>query len=422
MESLIHEKSAGIPLPRFDLFSVPPTQQTIEKHIITEHKPISALDSSSFVQFEIHTSFDEYLDLSKLFLYLKLKQKVQADLSEKSANWALIKHSNYFMHAMIKQLDIFIGSTQVSSSTPTYAYKAYIEGLLGFSESAKKSHLSASAWDEEKYLSLTYEPFELYGRLHSDLVFQDRVLLGGCKLTIRILFNDPKFYFISNGTIKPDLEYLDANLHVIRYKVTQGIVQGHDAALKITPAKYILSSARVKSFTINKGLSDCNIDNVHSGQLPRRIFIMFVSNDAFNGSYSEDPFKFEHQNLNSIAVYVNGEQIPPKPYTPDYTHNLFMREMLSLFESLDMIDGESNININRSNYSKKYTIYGFNLAQDYSNGPGAVGYVNPLRYGSMSLSVKFSSALTKALTCLVYYEFDKLLEIDINREAKIDLY
>ena len=59
MESLIHEKSAEIPLPRFDLFSVPPSQQTIEKHIITEHKTISALDSSSFGQFEIHTSFDE---------------------------------------------------------------------------------------------------------------------------------------------------------------------------------------------------------------------------------------------------------------------------------------------------------------------------------------------------------------------------
>ena len=123
MESLIHEKSAIVPLPRFDLFYVPPTQQTIEKYVITEHKPISALDSSSFVQFEINTAFDEYLDLSKLFLYLKLNFTEMTGLESGAEEFKSIKHCKYLLSSMIKQLDIFIGSTKITTSNSTYPYK-----------------------------------------------------------------------------------------------------------------------------------------------------------------------------------------------------------------------------------------------------------------------------------------------------------
>ena len=50
--------------------------------------------------------------------------------------------------------------------------------------------------------------------------------------------------------------------------------------------------SNVKAFTIAKGSFDANIDNVHSGQLPRRIFVAFVNNLAYCGSYELNPFKF----------------------------------------------------------------------------------------------------------------------------------
>lgn len=425
MKSLIHEKSAIVPHPRFDLFSLPPTQDTVERHIICEDKPISNIDMNSFLQFEVKTTFDEYLDLEKLFLLLKVRVKENPLLSAASLDtkWDDIEPKDYLLNTMIKQLDIFIGDTQVSSSTPTYAYKAFIEVYLGFSNSAKDSHLSSTFYHGSKGSQIDYDPMEIYGRLHSDLVFQNKVLLGGCKLTLRILFNDSKFVLqCTDANIKPEIQVVDATLRTVRYKVSQEIVEAHDAALQVTPSKYILAVSRVKPFHIIKGVTESNIENIQSGQLPRRLFIGFVDTEAYNGHYTKSPYTFNHFDLNSIALYVNGEQIPPRPYTPNFDTACYAKEYISLFEALNMIDAESTIDVNMSDYKKAKCIYGFNLSVDCSGGPGSVGYCNPVKYGSIALSVKFKEALSRAITCIIYMEFDKLLEIDINRNAKIDLF
>ena len=68
--STIHELSNITPHPDFDLFGVPPTQLTIERVIQSEHRPISVLDSRSFIQFVITTATDEYNQLRDTLLKL----------------------------------------------------------------------------------------------------------------------------------------------------------------------------------------------------------------------------------------------------------------------------------------------------------------------------------------------------------------
>lgn len=431
MQAVLHEQSSSVPLPKFDLFGVPPTQTMIERDIVTEHRPITTLDPSSFIQFEIPTSIDEYIDLEKIYFYLKIKVK-KIDSVNAEADWDDISPVNYLLHSMIKQLDIFIGDKQITSSSSTYAFKAYIEALFGFSEEAKKSHLTSALWFDDTVLKVegplkdrndaikNYAICDLYGRLHTDLAFQGRSLLGGSKLIVRILLNEPNFYMMSHDHT-PELEFLDASLHVHRAKVPQMIVEAHNAALQISTAKYPFTMSKVKSFTIPKGVSDANIDNLHSGQLPRRIFVFFVLNDAFCGKYIMNPFKFEHFNINSLVVHMDGVQYPSKPYTPDFTNGIYQREMVSLYEALDMIDGEPNIKFNRDNFKTGNVIFGFNFSPDLTSGVGAIGHLSPIRYGSLRLSVRFSTALLLPITCLVYCEFDKMLEIDINRQAHIDM-
>ena len=40
---------------------------------------------------------------------------------------------------------------------------------------------------------------------------------------------------------------------------------------------------------------------------------MLVDTDAYNGTYTSNPFNFKHHNLTQVGVYVDGEQIPRKP-------------------------------------------------------------------------------------------------------------
>ena len=430
----IHEMSSTVPLPKFDLFGVPPTQNVIERDIVTEHRPITTIDPNSFVQFEIYTAADEYLDLEKLFLYIKVKVKEDSKIAT-DTDWDDVAPVNYLLHSLIKQLDIFIGDKQITTTSPTYSYKAYIEALFGYTISAKKSHLEAAGWihdDAERKQMMSpsgldndyiesYKTQDLYGRLHTDLTFQGRNLLGGCKIIIRILFNEPKFYLMSL-THEPVLEFLDICLYAHRSKVPQMIVEAHEAALKISTAKYPLTLSKVKPFTISKGLMDANIDNIHSGQLPKRIFIFFVDNLAYIGDYKRNPFWFANFNICSLSVHLDGQQYPPKAFTPDFSKENYMREYMSIFEALDMLDGESTIDINRHTYPDGNVIFGFNFTPDLSIGSGVTGYLNPIRFGSLRLNVRFSKALEQTITAMVYCEFDKLLEIDINRNAFIDLF
>ncbi len=221
---------------------------------------------------------------------------------------------------------------------------------------------------------------------------------------------------------KNQLDFLESCLIVHRSKVPQYIVDAHNAALRISPAKYPLTLVKVKPFTIPKGTVDINIDNVHNGQLPRRIFIAFVYNTAFLGDYSLDPLDFNHFNISMLSVFVNGEQFPSKPFTPDFKNKLYIREMISVYDSLDMMDYQSTVDIDRYNYSEGYTIFGFNFAPDLTSGAGAAGHLSHIKYGTLGMNLRFAEEIGDAITALVYCEFDKILEIDINRNVNIDLF
>ena len=432
MQAIIHDKSSSIPLPKLDVFGVPPTQTMVEKDLETEHRPITSLDSSPCIQFEITTALDEYLDLEKISLFMKIKIKNDTALVDKK-DFEFISPVNYLLHSMIKQLDIYIGDTPISSSTPTYAYRAYFESLFGFSEEMKSSHLSSALWfndeddkddvvikDRSVFLS-EYKELDLFGRLHTDLAFQGRSLIGGCKLTFRIILNDSKFFLMS-ATHKPVIDILEAAIFVHRSKVSPMVVEAHRAAMKIATAKYPITMIKLKTLTLSKGIREASFDNVHSGQLPRRIFIGLVSNQAFIGDYGLNPFRFKHYNLANLTVYIDGTQYPTKGFNPTFNKGLFQKEFLSLYESLDMIDCDPTFKINRKNYANGNTLYGINFAPDLSNGCGSVGHVNPLKYGSLRMTLRFNEETTEAITILIFCEFDKILEIDINRKAHIDQY
>lgn len=336
MQAVIHEMSKSAYLPELDLFGIPPTQDMIERDIVSEHRPISTLDSDSFIQFEIPTASDEYFKFEDLFLHMKVKVKPLKTIKT-DEDWENIAPVNYLLHSMIKQLDIFIGDKQVTTSPSTYSYKAYFETLLGFNKEAKHSHLSSALWfDDENlkqdnpikvwgaYLKKNKE-IDLLGRLHTDLAYQGRCLLGGAKVIVKILLNDPKFFFMATKGHAPVMEFLEASLIVHRSKVYPQIVEGHNAALQMAPARYPITHSIVKPCTIQKGTFDVHIDNVHSGQLPRRIFVAFVKNQAYCGDYQLNPYNFKHFGITSFSVFLDGIQYPAKAFTPDFNNDLFQR-------------------------------------------------------------------------------------------------
>jgi len=89
----------------------------------------------------------------------------------------------------------------------------------------------------------------------------------------------------------------------------------HAKALEVGNVKFPIRRAVCKAFTIPAGNLDASQESLFSGQLPTRIVIGCVDNDAFNGLYGKNPFNFKHVNLTQLKVglYLDGQQHSVKP-------------------------------------------------------------------------------------------------------------
>ena len=162
---------------------------------------------------------------------------------------------------------------------------------------------------------------------------------------------------------------------------------------------------------------DTIVDNIHNGQLPKRAFVAFVDHSAFNGSTLLNPYNYQNFGLCHLAFYLNGIQYPEKPFTPDFDNNLYVREYLSLFEATNQDNIDSCITITRDKFIKGNNIFAVNFSPDLSSGCCVTGHANPLKFGSLRLQLRFKRALDKAITALIYLDYDSLLEINKERNA-----
>ena len=199
--ALIHPQSGESAGTGLDLFSVPPTQTSVEDGQFVEFHPLSSLSPSAPIEFAISGGGTEYLDLSNTYLHVRAKV-TNADGSDLDAG-ADVAAFNYWLHSLFSQVDIRLNDTLISPSENTYPYRAYIEACLNYGKDAKKGHLTAALFyrDSSQHFDDTQgngnsemkvrrgmtargKVVDVMGRLHTDIVAQDRYLLNGVDIKI----------------------------------------------------------------------------------------------------------------------------------------------------------------------------------------------------------------------------------------------
>jgi len=245
---------------------------------------------------------------------------------------------NNFMHSLFNQLDVSLNHTSVSASSGLYPYRAYFETLLNYGPSAKQSHLGSVCWSDDTAGSMSdlidgneglvkrrnffvNKKIDMIGHLHHDLFNQDRLLLNGVDIYLRLVRSPDKFCLMDNyGYFSVHIE--DACLLVRRVKINPGVLLAHARALAQHTAKYPITRVQVKAVTLQNNVNAQSIDNICLGQLPKRIIIGFVENKSFSGDYKKNPFDFENFDINYLCLYIDGVQIPSRPLQPDFKTNL----------------------------------------------------------------------------------------------------
>ena len=222
--------------------------------------------------------------------------------------------------------------------------------MLSFGEEAKKSKLSAFLWHcntsghfdscaaankgytQRKAFAAESKDIDMMGKLHIDLTFQNRYLLNGVEVRLRLIRSKDLFCLHGNANqARNKVSLKEVTSFVRKVKPNPAVQLAHVKALQHATAKYPLQHVEVKSFTVPTGNRSIIKENLFLGQLPTRLAVDVVDNDAYNGVITKSPFHFKHNNINFMMIYRDGVQIPSKPLQPDFTNDRFIRSYLRLF-------------------------------------------------------------------------------------------
>ena len=167
----------------------------------------------------------------------------------------------------------------------------------------------------------------LRGSLHQALLRQERLLPNKCNIRIMLIPHAKAFYSMSDDdSYKVNVESGQltklsiAQNELTKIKMIPAVLDDHSMALLKPNARYSIRKSEIKTFSIPKGNVQTVKESLFSGQLPRRLVIGLLDSQALTGHNKKNPFNFQHFNPNYLCIYVDGERVPTRPLTPDYTN------------------------------------------------------------------------------------------------------
>ena len=179
------------------------------------------------------------------------------------------------------------------------------------------------------------QAFDFKGRLHSDMLLQERLLPNNMNVQLVLLRSRPVFHLMDFG--RKSVYHVGIEepvLEVHKVKVAPSEQLRLEKVLTASGANYPIAHVVTRHFTLPAGASTADVDALFTGQIP--IIIGLVSNEAFVGSWARSPFNFAHMDLNQACLVVDGRPLLAQPSQPDFTQGLYAETYHALLKSAGM--------------------------------------------------------------------------------------
>ena len=438
MTSLVHEKSAISSKSELDLFTLPLTQTGVETGSWDPHHPVTSLNDEAPIQFEINGSGEKYVDLNNtnLLLQVKITKEDGTDL-DASTNVGPV---NNWMHSLFKSVEVELNNVSVTNLSSGYGYQAYLENLLSYQGDAKKSQLQSVMWsvdtaghmDGSKLTTPTTPAentgfnkrgqqtrasklVELMGPLSVPIFNQDRLLLNGVDARIKLHRSTPAFHLMSSAAGPFKTHIHKAILYVRKVRVEAGVRLGHARPLETSTAKYPIRRGNIRTHVLPSNITSEHVQDLLKDEIPRRVIIGFVDNDAYDGSLTKNPFHFKHYNIIDLSLKVGGDIL--EPLRPDFSEGIYTREFLNLYSGIGKLKEDFGNDIIAKTFPRGYTLFAFDLTPDLSCESD---HYQLVKKGNVDLDATFASALSSPVCMIVYVEYDNVTEIDKARNVITD--
>ena len=288
---------------------------------------------------------------------------------------------NNLLHSLFKQVDVFLKEKQVTQTTETHEYRAYLETLLNYGHAAKKSQLMASLYHKEKA-----------GKMDTT-----NLTLGSDEA------NQNAGYVLSkeSGTIEMSRTIKTTDVHdrsspaqskhrrvfcdvfhskpgsksEINRRVSQ-TAQSENQSERLGGARigteertcHLSRQMRgVKCFIVLAGNPSLRKDNIFNGLVPKSFVFGLVDSAAFSGSYKKHPLK----QLKTSKCVFDCSNRQRRRHTVQ-TSTTFLRQQsqqyieayTTLFSSTGKMYHDVGNDISREEFPNGYAIYAYDLTPD----------------------------------------------------------
>ena len=120
-----------------------------------------------------------------------------------------------------------------------------------------------------------------------------------------------------------------------------------------------------------------------------------------------------------MCLYIDGVQVPSKPLQPDFkTNNMYIHAYYTLFSGTCIHYLNEGNSISREAYANEYCLFAFDLTPDLSANQDT--HCNLVKHGSVRIDVRFDDPLSSTVNCIIYTEYENILEIDSSRQVLVD--
>ena len=448
--SLLHERSCDCLKSELELFNVPPTQTSIESGFFSKYYPVTTLDRGGPIEFKITVDSEHYVDPAHIFLYTKsrilaqdgspIPGEIEVSGAKAFNDDAVVFPINYFHASRYKNVEIFLNNKMINQSDNLYPYKAFFECLLSHGADSKRNQLKMGLFSKDtmamdnnfsdfdkpvanvnkethnmgarwRYETSKFSRmFEMFGRIHSELFSQGKLLPGNSTIRIRLHRADPSFSLMAKSASKKYAIAIEsAILYVRREKISASVLEAHQLALQKGRFKYPMRRIEMKFFTKGAGRQDISENNLLEGVLPRKVIIGLVKSEGFHGSYQSSPFNFAHFNVSQMTLRVNGQALPYDSLEMNYSKKHYLQAYFSMLMASNKLFRDNDLDIcPEKDFPNGYAIYGFDLTPDLSNDC----HFQLVHEGKLSLEIKLDHSSTSSITVVCYFEYDSILSID----------
>jgi len=343
-----------------------------------------------------------------------------------------VSTSNLFLHTLFELVEVYIGSTLVSSK-PYYNYCAYLLTHLSFSSDYKRDILrnalyvedtnsctlalasvqSTSGFTVRKAYIRQSRSLELIGPLFDDILFQDRAILPNIPIRIKLKRSSPKFSLLSTvDTADYSIEIEEATYFVKRLFVSPAVSGLHSRQLLTHKALYPYTSNQIKTLSVPQNSINAVFENIFpSSKLPNVLLLGFVDSDAFNGKLTKNPYCFKSFSVSYLSLTVDQVSYEYRNLNLKFDEK-YLLAFQTLLTGLNLEN--RSVGINRDNYLDGNVLYAFQLMGYEGNNTAGE------RTGNIKLEITFATATTTQLIGICLAQSKALMTIDKNGSVELE--